>query len=66
MISKIEIAKQTSEYEGFIKESPATGNMDLDQATVLHQVKMSLGPGGIINKAEQVTTTKVIAGDNFG
>lgn len=52
MISKIEQAKLTTEYEGFIKESSCTGNMELDQATVLHQVKMSVGPGGNINKAE--------------
>ena len=33
---------------------------------MLHQVSVSLGPGGIIDKNEQSVTSKVIAGDNFG
>lgn len=67
MITTIEERKQTSEYEGFIKESPATGHIEMDQTTVLHQVTVAVGPGGLIEKGEQSnTTSKVIAGDNFG
>jgi hypothetical protein len=51
-ITKIEDRKKTTEYEGFIKESAATGHMELDQATVLHQVQLSVGPGGLIDKQE--------------
>lgn len=51
-ITVIESRKQTSEYEGFIKESLATGHIELDQATILHQVSVSVGPGGHIDKAE--------------
>jgi hypothetical protein len=35
-ITTIEDRKKTTEYEGFIKESPATGHMDIEQTTVLH------------------------------
>lgn len=67
MITVIEERKQTTEYEGFIKESPATGHIEMDQVTVLHQVAGSLGPGGIIDKTEQpLITAKVLAGDNMG
>jgi hypothetical protein len=30
MITMIEDRKQTTEYEGFIKESPATGHIEMD------------------------------------
>jgi len=36
IITQIEERKQTTEYEGFIKESTATGHMELDQTTILH------------------------------
>ena len=66
-ITTIEDRKKTTEYEGFIKESPATCHMDIEQTTVLHQVSPSVGPGGLIDKAEQsYITSKIIAGDNYG
>lgn len=52
MITVIEDRKKTTEYEGFIKESPATGHIEMDQVTVLHQVSQSVGPGGVIDKSE--------------
>jgi hypothetical protein len=34
---------------------------------VLHRIASSVGPGGIVDKAEQyLITSKVAAGDNFG
>lgn len=66
-ITEIEQRKQTSEYEGFLKEGTATGQIEIDQATCIHRVGQSLGPGGIINKEEQAgMLSKVVTGDNFG
>lgn len=41
--------------------------MELDQATVLERVGVSVSAGGLINKEEQLmVTSKILAGDNFG
>ena len=51
-ITLIEERKKTTEYEGFIKEVKATGYMDVPAVTCLERVGMSVGPGGVIDKAE--------------
>ena len=66
-ITKIEERKKTTEYEGFIKETGMTGNLDLDACTCIEKIGTLVGPGGVVNKEEQgAIPYKVLAGDNFG
>jgi len=63
----IEERKKTTEYEGFIKEAPITGSLDVDACTVIERVGSLVGPGGTVNKEEQSSIShKVIIGDNQG
>ena len=66
-ITVIEERKKTTEYEGFIKEAPITGSLDVDACTVIERVGSLIGPGGTFNKEEQSSIShKVIIGDNQG
>jgi len=49
-ITEIEERKKTTEYEGFIKEATATGNMDTQGVTCFEKMSSSVGPGGFIDK----------------
>ena len=65
-ITEIEERKKTSEYEGFIKEASATGSLDLGGIVCFERIGVSVGPGGVVDKAEQVVSHKILAGDNPG
>lgn len=66
-ITEIEERKKTTEYEGFIREATATGSMDISDVTCMHKMGTSVGPGGSIDKEQQVYVShKVLAGTNHG
>ena len=66
-ITEIEERKKTTEYEGYCKEATATGSLDLEAVTCLEKMSLTVGPGGFIDKENQLTNShKILAGTNHG